>query len=113
MTYGLDDLSIDVSGVLKSPTVIVFCPSLPLDSLIFGLCILVLLCYCVAFPGGSVVKNPVANAEDVGSVPGSGRFPGEGNGANFSTLAWESPWTEEPGGLQTMGSQKSQMRLSD
>ena len=28
-------------------------------------------------------------------------------------LAWEMPWTEEPGGLQSMGSQKSQTRLSD
>ena len=32
------------------------------------------------FPGGSVVKNPPANAGDSGSVPGMGRFPGEGNG---------------------------------
>ena len=32
------------------------------------------------FPGGSVVKNLPANAEDVGSVPGWGRSPGEGNG---------------------------------
>ena len=32
------------------------------------------------FPGGSVVKNPPANAEDAGSIPGSGRSPGEGNG---------------------------------
>ena len=32
------------------------------------------------FPGGSVVKNPPANAGDVGSVPGLGRSPGEGNG---------------------------------
>ena len=35
------------------------------------------------FPGGSVVKNPVANAGDTGdagSIPGSGRSPGEGNG---------------------------------
>ena len=31
-------------------------------------------------PGGSVVKNPPANSGDVGSVPGSGRSPGEGNG---------------------------------
>ena len=30
-----------------------------------------------------------------------------------STLAWEIPWTEEPGGLQSMGSQKSQKQLSD
>ena len=28
-------------------------------------------------------------------------------------LDWEIPWTEEPGGLQSMGSQKSQTRLSD
>ena len=34
--------------------------------------------------------------------------------ANHSSiLAWEIPWTEEPGGLQSMGSQKSQTRLSD
>ena len=32
------------------------------------------------FPGGSAVKNPPANAEDSGSIPGSGRYPGEGNG---------------------------------
>ena len=32
------------------------------------------------FPGGSVVKNILSNARDVGSVPGSGRSPGEGNG---------------------------------
>ena len=30
-----------------------------------------------------------------------------------SILPWEIPWTEEPGGLQSMGSQKSQTRLSD
>ena len=32
------------------------------------------------FPGGSVVKNPPANAGDVGLIPGLGRCPGEGNG---------------------------------
>ena len=32
------------------------------------------------FPGGSVVKNPPANAGDAGSIPGLGRSPGEGNG---------------------------------
>ena len=30
-----------------------------------------------------------------------------------SILAWEIPWTEEPGGLQSLGSQKSRTRLSD
>ena len=31
------------------------------------------------FPGGSVLKNPPTNAGDAGSIPGSGRSPGEGN----------------------------------
>ena len=37
----------------------------------------------MSFTGDSVVKNPPANAGDVGSIPGSGRFPGEGNGNPF------------------------------
>ena len=32
---------------------------------------------------------------------------------HYSLLAWEIPWTEEPGGLQTMGSQRSQTWLSN
>ena len=38
----------------------------------------------MGFPGGSEVKNPPANAgdtRDMGLIPGSGRFPGEGNGS--------------------------------
>ena len=35
------------------------------------------------FPGGSVLKNPPANAEDVGLIPGLRRPPGEGNGNLF------------------------------
>ena len=34
----------------------------------------------LGFPGGSVLKNPPANAGDSGSIPGLGRYPGEGNG---------------------------------
>ena len=34
----------------------------------------------MSFPGGSVVKNSPANAGDMVSIPGLGRFPGEGNG---------------------------------
>ena len=60
----------------------------------------------VGFPGGSVVKNPPANAGDVDSTPGSGRSPGEGNANHSSILAWEIPWTEESGGLQSMESQR-------
>ena len=54
-------------------------------------------------------KNPPANAGvagDAGSISGSGRSPGEGNGNLPSILAWKIPWTEEPGGLQSMGSQR-------
>ena len=55
-----------------------------------------------------VVKNPLANtgdARDLGSIPGSGRSPGGGRGNHFSILASRLPWTEEPGGLQSMESQ--------
>ena len=34
----------------------------------------------MGFPGSSVVKNPPANAGDVGLIPGLGRSPGKGNG---------------------------------
>ena len=58
---------------------------------------------------GTVVKNLPANAgdsRDTGSIPGSGRSPGVGNG-NSSILVWRIiPWTEEPGRLQSMGSQR-------
>ena len=37
----------------------------------------------------------------------------EERATDSSTLAWGIPWTEEPGGLQSIGSQKSQIGLSD
>ena len=43
---------------------------------------------------------------DVGSIPGSGRSPGEGNATHYNILAWEMPWTEEPSGLQSIESQR-------
>ena len=39
----------------------------------------------LGFPGGSVVKNLLANAGDVGSIPGSDRTPEEGNAPHPST----------------------------
>ena len=56
-----------------------------------------------------VVKNLPANAGDIrdkGSIPGSGRSPEEGMATPSSTLAWRIPWTEEPGGLQSIGSHR-------
>ena len=55
--------------------------------------------------GGSDGKESASNAGDLDSVPELERSPGEGNG-HFSILAWRIPWTEEPGGLQSMGSQR-------
>ena len=49
----------------------------------------------------------------MGSIPESGIFPGEGNGTHSSIHAWEIPWTEEPGRLQSMDSQKSQTQPSN
>ena len=66
--------------------------------------------------GGAVVKNPPANAGDtqetwVESL--SQEDPLEEEVATYSSiLVWEIPWTEEPGALQSMGSQ-SQTWLSD
>ena len=53
-----------------------------------------------------MVKNPPADAGDVGLISGSGRSPGEGNGNLLQYFAWEIPWTDEAGGLQSMGSQR-------
>ena len=47
------------------------------------------------FPGGSVVKNPPANAGDLGSVPGSGRSPREGNGNPLQYSCLENPMDRE------------------
>ena len=52
------------------------------------------------------------SVEDPGLIPGLGRSPGKGNGNPSSTLAWRIPWMEEPGRLQSMGSQRV-TRLSD
>ena len=62
----------------------------------------------LGLPGGSVVKSPCDNLGHTGLVPGSERL----NGNPFN-LVWEIPWTEEPGKLQSTGSQQSQTGLSD
>ena len=57
-------------------------------------------------PGGSAAKNPPARAGDMGFIPECQEDPLEEEMATHcSILAWEIPWTEDPGGLQFMGSQ--------
>jgi len=58
-------------------------------------------------PGGSVGKEPTCNAGDLDLIFGLGRSPGKGNGNPPSILLWKISWTEESGGLESMGSQKS------
>ena len=56
-----------------------------------------------------MVKDLPASAEDTGdkgSFPGWGRSPGGGNDNHCSILVWKIPWTEEPGGLQSMELQR-------
>ena len=57
-------------------------------------------------------KNPPANVGDLDSIPGLGRPLEEKMATHSSILAWEIPRTEEPGGLQPMGLQKSWPQLS-
>ena len=60
-----------------------------------------------------MLKNLLANAgdaRDTGLIPGLERFLGEGNGNPLQYSCLEKiPWTEEPGGLQSMGSQELDM----
>ena len=54
------------------------------------------------FPGYPVVKNLPANVGDAGLILSLGRSPGVGSGNPLQYSALESPWAEEPGGLQFM-----------
>ena len=57
--------------------------------------------------GGSDSKESAFSAGNPGLILGSGRTPGEGHGNPLrNPLLWRIPWTEEPGGLQPMGSQR-------
>ena len=70
----------------------------------------------MGFPGGASGKETTYHAgevrtyagdiRDAGSIPGSGRSPEEGMATHSSILAWRIQWTEEPGGLRSMGSQR-------
>ena len=57
-------------------------------------------------PGGLVVKNPPAVQETWVQSPGWEDPLEKGMAAHFSILAWRIPWTEEPGRLQSVGSQR-------
>ena len=70
----------------------------------------------LGFPSGSIVKNPPAMLElqemQVQSLGWEDPL-GKGLATHSSILAWRMPWTEEPGGLQSMGSQRVRHNQSD
>ena len=62
--------------------------------------------YLICFPGDSDSKESACNVGDPGSIPGLGRYAG-GENDNSLQLVWKIPWTEEPGRLQSRGSQRA------
>ena len=69
----------------------------------------------LGFLGGSVVKNPPASAGDagdLGSIPGSGRSPGEGNGNPLQYSCLGNPMDRGAWGATVHGVAKSRTRLS-
>ena len=67
---------------------------------------------CKGFPGGAIVTNPPATAGYVSSIPGLEDSLEKEMATHSSILAWEIPWTEEAGGLQSTGVQKSRHDLA-
>ena len=55
------------------------------------------------FPGGSDGKESACNAGDLGSIPGLGRSPGNGNGNPLQDSCLKNSMDREPSGLQSMG----------
>ena len=72
----------------------------------FCVCILFIWYHSMGFPHSSVDKESACIVGDMGSIPGLGQSPGEGMAIHFSILACKIPWTEEPGGLQSMELQR-------
>ena len=60
-----------------------------------------------------MAKNLPANTVDMGLIPESGRSLEKEMATYSKIVAWKIPWIEEPGGLQSMGSQKNWTQLSD
>ena len=67
--------------------------------------------YALPIQVTQLVKNLPANSGDLGLILIRKDPLEEGMATHSSILAWETPWTEEPGRLQSMGSQKSQTWL--
>ena len=67
----------------------------------------------LGFPGGSDSKESACNVGYLGLIPELGRAPGGDHGDPLQCSCLENPLDREPSGLQSLGLQKSQTRLSD
>ena len=67
----------------------------------------------MGFPGGSEVKASASNMGDLGSIPGLGRFPGEGNGNPLQYSCLENPMDGGAWWATVHGVAKSRTQLSD
>ena len=67
----------------------------------------------MGFPGVSAVKNPIANAGDMDSIPSPGRSPGEGNGNPLQYSCLGNPTDRGALWATVHGVTKSQMQLSN
>ena len=67
----------------------------------------------MGFPGGSVVKNLLTNAGEVGSIPGLGSSPGEGYGNPLQYSCLENPMDRGAWWAAVHGVTKSRTRLRD
>ena len=80
------------------------------------MCVCVCVCVYEGFPGDSVVKNMPAKARDtgdIGSIPGSERSPGEGNGNALQYSCLENSMDRGAWWAAVHGVTKNQTRLSD
>ena len=84
----LSVLLVDASNFISNPIILVTC-----------------LQYNLGFPGGAEVKASACNVGELSSIPGQEDPLEKAMSTHSSILAWGIPCTEEPGGIQSMGSQ--------
>ena len=86
----MDSVSEEPYSIVKSYQFLKIKIKLSFPSIFFPV-----LCMPKGFPGGSEVKASASNAGDPGSIPGSGRSPGEGNGNRLQYSCLENPMDGE------------------
>ena len=103
-------------GDLSDPGMAPRSPALQVDSSpdeLLGKIIYVCMSVYMGFPGGSEVKASASNVGDLGSIPGLGRSPGEGNGNPLQYSCLKNPMDKGAWWATVHGVAKTQTRLSN